>query len=171
MPDPREHMENRPLLERIMEYIPGFSGYLGRERRREADALQRNFLADRLQRSKRAIDDVARELTARGMIDNLGDLDRLRGKIDKLIAQIRGAMHGYSGFFDLVQIDEKTLDRVYEHDADMLDRVEELAEMIEDLPKEPDPAQIAGRAQACIDQTHEVERVFAMRAEILQGLD
>ena len=171
MPDPREHMENRPLLERILQYLPGFSGYMQRERRREADALQRNFLADRLQRAKRAIDEVSRELTSRGMIDLLGDLDRLRGKIDKLMAQIRGAMHGYSGFFDLVQIDEKVLDRVYEHDADMLDRVEELAEMVEDLPLERDPSQIAGRVQKCIDQTHEVERVFAMRAEILQGLD
>ncbi len=171
MPDPIEHLENRPWLERILGHIPGFSGYLQRERRREADALQRNFLADRLQRSKRAIDTVTRELTARGMIDLLGDFDRLRGQLDKLMAQIRGAMHGYSGFFDLVQIDEKALDRVYEHDADMLDRVEELAEMIEDLPRERDPAEIAGRVQKCREQADEVERVFAMRAEILQGLD
>ncbi len=171
MPDPREHMDQRPWLEQILARIPGFAGYLDRARRREADALQRTFLADRLQRSKSAIDDVTRDLTARGMIDLLGEFDRLRMRLDRLIAKIRGAMNGYSGFFDLVQIDAHVLDRVYEHDADMLDRVESLAEMVEDLKQVPDPAEITGKVQGCIDQAQEVERVFDMRAEILQGLD
>ena len=145
MPDPKDFMQNRPLLERIFGYIPGFAGYFDLANRREADAMQRNFLADRLLRSKAAIDDVTRELTARGMLDLLGDLDRLRMRLDRLMAKIRGAMNGYSGFFDLVQVDAAVLDRVYEHDADMLDLCEQRAEMVEDLKQEQDPAEITGK--------------------------
>jgi len=114
MPEPKEHTEKRNIVETILRYIPGFRGYLEKEYRRDSDHLQREWLADRLQRSKRAIDQFSRPLADAGKIDLLPEVDRLRGKLDTLIARIRGAMRGYSGFFDLVRVDEALLDRVYQ---------------------------------------------------------
>ena len=53
MPEPRQHTENRGWIESIGRRIPGFKGYLEKEYRRDADALQRTWLAERLQRFKR----------------------------------------------------------------------------------------------------------------------
>ena len=60
MPEPRDHTEDRNWIEAVLRYVPGFRGYLEKEYRRESDDLQRDWLADRLQRSKRAINASAR---------------------------------------------------------------------------------------------------------------
>ncbi len=53
MPEPRQHAQSRGWIESIGRRIPGFKGYLEKEYRRDSDALQRTWLADRLQRAKR----------------------------------------------------------------------------------------------------------------------
>jgi hypothetical protein len=73
-------------------------------------------MADRLQQGKGGLDQYGRGLADAARIDQLPQLDSLRGRIDTLIARLRGAPAGYSGFFDLVQVDEELLDNVYEHD-------------------------------------------------------
>jgi len=170
MPEPREHTEDRNWMETVVSYIPGFRGYLAKENRREADDLQRQWLADRLQRAKRAIDDLARPLADAGQIDALPQLDRLRAKLDKLIGRIRGAMDGYSGFFDLVRVDEVVLDRVYEHDVALMSQVDALAATLEQLPgKSADEiAAAVGEVSAMVD---EAERAWDVREDILKGLE
>ena len=128
MPQPKDHAAKRNFLETVLRYVPGFRGYLEREYRRESDELQRNWLADRLQRSKRAIDDLARQLADAAQVDVLPQIDRLRVRLDRLLGRIRGAMQGYSGFFDLVRIDVPLLDRVYEHDAALNEQVDAFAQ-------------------------------------------
>ena len=120
MPEPMKHAEDRNAFETVLRYIPGFRGYLEKEYRRESDALQRQWLSDRLDRSKRGLDDFGRSLVEAGKLDEVVQCDRLRGRIDKLSSRIRGAMKGYSGIFDLVRIDESVLDEVYRFDAEEL---------------------------------------------------
>ena len=40
----------RNVLERLIQYVPGFRGYLDKENRREADRLVRDFGVSRLDR-------------------------------------------------------------------------------------------------------------------------
>ena len=169
MPEPKEHAEHRNLIETILRYVPGFRGYLEKEYRRESDELARQWLADRLQRSKRAIDDLARPLADAGQIDALPQIDRLRGRLDKLIARIRGAMQGYSGFFDLVRVREDLLDRVYEHDIGLMQEVDALGRAIEELPDEQD--RIAARMPDLLDRIDALERHCDVRQDMLAGLE
>ena len=169
MPEPRDHAEQRGFLESILRRIPGFRGYLEKQYRRESDDLQRDWLADRLGRSKRAIDELTRPLADAGQIDLLPQVDRLRGRLDKLIGRIRGAMQGYSGAFDLVQVGEDLLDRVYEHDVDLMDQVDALAESVEKLPGQPD--QIATALPELFRQCDEIDRQWDVREDMLKGLE
>ncbi|MHC4399098.1 MAG: coiled-coil domain-containing protein [Planctomycetota bacterium] len=169
MPEPKEHAKRRNWVETVLRYIPGFRGYLEKEYRRESDELQRQWLADRLQRSKRAIDELARPLADAGKIDALPQIDRLRGRLDKLIGRIRGAMQGYSGFFDLVRIREDLLDRVYEHDVALMEQVDALARRIEELPDQPD--QIASGVPELLDQIDTLEQKWDVREDMLDGLE
>jgi len=169
MPEPKKHAERRGIIETVLRYIPGFRGYLEKEYRRESDDLQRDWLADRLQRAKRGLDGYTRQLADRAEIDALPLCDRLRGKLDKLIGRIRGAMQGYSGFFDLVEVDETRLDAVYQHDVDMMDQVSALAEKVEGLANEAAPP--AEVIPAMMNTVEDIEQRWDAREDILKGLD
>ncbi len=168
MPQPHEHAANRNLIESMLRYMPGFRGYLEKEYRRESDALQREWIADRLQRAKRGLDGLSRSLVDAGRIDPLPAIDRLRGRLDAFLGRVRGAMQGYSGFFDLVRIGEAELERVYEHDLALADRVSALAERIEGLAGRPDdlPSELP-RVEEDLDTLH---RHWDDREDILKGL-
>ncbi len=169
MPEPREHTEKRNAVETILRHIPGFRGYLEKEYRRESDDLQRDWLADRLQRAKRSIDELTRPMADAGQIDLLPQVDRMRGQVDRLLGRIRGAMQGYSGLFDLVRVREDLLDRVYEHDVDLMDQVDALAEGIEKLQAQPD--QLAAALGDLTGQIDEVQHLWDVREDMLKGLE
>ena len=169
MPEPKEHAEHRGWIETILQFIPGFRGYLRKENRREADALQRKWLADRLQRSKRGLDEFARALTDAVRLDDLPKVDRLRTKLDKLLARIRGAMQGHSGFFDLVDINEDVINQVYELDVSLMERVGRLADHIEGLRHRSDEG---GDAIApLVEQIESIEDAWDEREDVLKGLE
>jgi len=169
MVEPMDHTENRNFIEDILRHIPGFRGYLEKEYRRESDDLQRDLLADRLQRAKRAIDELTRPLADAGQIDLLPQVDRVRGRLDKLLGRIRGAMQGYSGFFDLVRVDEQLLDRVYRYDANLIEQVDALAGAVEQLPEQKD--QLATAVPELLGRLDELEALWDTREDILKGLE
>ena len=168
MPEPKDHAAQRNFLETVLRDVPGFRGYLEREYRRESDELQRNWLADRLQRSKQPIDDLARQLAEAADLDILPQIDRLRARLDRLIGRIRGAMQGYSGFFDLVRIDVPLLDRVYEHDAALNGHVNAFAQAAAQSPRQKDKASTAlAELLARID---EIQAHWDSREDMLKGV-
>ncbi len=169
MPEPKKHAEQRNLVETILRYIPGFRGYLEKEYRRDSDELAREWLADRLQRSKRAIDDLTRPLADAGEIDALPQVDRLRARLDKLLARIRGAMQGYSGFFDLVRVREHLLDRIYQHDVQLMRQVDALGNTIEQLPNQH--GGIAAALPDLLGQIEALEAEWDVREDMLKGLE
>lgn len=168
MPEPKKHYQSRGIIESVLRYIPGFSGYLEKEYRRESDELQREWLADRLQRSKRGLDSYALQLAEAAKIDTLGHVDTLRARLDRLIGRIRGAMQGYSGFFDLVTIDESVLDDIYEHDVALMTEVAQLSDDIEGLKGRTEEAdQLVPPLLARIES---IEDAWDRREDILKGL-
>ena len=168
MPQPTDHAVQRNFLENVMRHLPGFRGYLEREYRRESDELQRNWLADRLQRSKRSIDELARQLADAAQLELLPQIDRLRVRLERLLGRIRGAMQGYSGFFDLVRIDVPLLDRVYQHDAALNEQVDAFAKAAEGLPGKQEQAPAA--VSDLLRQIDEIERQWDAREDMLKGL-
>jgi hypothetical protein len=150
MPEPRSYVQHRNSLMMLVGAIPGFHGYLEREYRRDSDALQRTWLADRLQRSKRAMDAVALKLADAGKIAILPQFDRLRAKTDELIARIRGAWEGYTGVFDLVKVDQALLDQVYDHDVLLMHSVDEYVAMTEHLAGMPPSGDAIAKPPAAV---------------------
>lgn len=111
-------------LERLMNAIPGFKGYRERELRRDADRLQREYLATRLDDTKKALNQVAAALTRGGSLEAINDVETARKRIDRVANRIRYAERGYSGFFDAVKVDEGMLGRVYQFDMGLVDDVD-----------------------------------------------
>lgn len=169
MADPKKHADDRNMFESLLRRIPGFRGYLEKEYRRDSDQLARKWLAERLERAKPRLNDYLRELTEQGSLSALGDGDRLRARMDKVIGRFRSAPAGYSGLFDFVKVREDRLDDVYAHDAKMMEQVEAAAVAIESLRLGDGDSR--GMLTALIERVEQVDREFDRRDDLLSGLE
>lgn len=125
--------DQRNWLDRLSDKIPGYSGYVDRERRRDIDKLHREHLADRLRDLKAPLTDVMRELSSTGRLFEVGPVDSAIKKLDHLENRVRFASYGYSGFFDVVKIEQAQLDSIYRFDLALVEHVDKLAAKINEL--------------------------------------
>jgi hypothetical protein len=66
-------------------------------------------------------------------------------------------------------VDEAVLDRVYRHDVEIMDRVEEAAEAVEKLGASPDDAKAALATTSA--QIQALDRSWDVRVDMLKGLE
>src|ERR687894_1614170 len=144
--------DQRNWLERLGDKIPGYSGYVEKERRRDVDKLHREHLAERLRATKQPISDLVRELSNSGRLFEVGPVDRVLKKIDQIENRVRFASYGYAGFFDVVKIQEAQLDAIYRFDLALVEKVEELERQARSL------AERGATAKGLKDAAAEVER-------------
>lgn len=168
MVDPKQHADNRGMIESILRHIPGFSGYLEKEYRRESDRLQREFLAEQLQRSRAGLDEYASALANSALLDELPTVERLRVRLDTVITRLRGGVAGYSGFFDFVQVDEQDLDEVYDHDHALNSRVKALADKITGLAGNSEPPSLV--VPQLKQEVEAINAAVDRRVDLLNGV-
>ena len=125
--------DQRNWLERLGDKIPGYAGYVAKERRRDIDKLHREHLAERLRLAKQPVTDAVRELSSSGRLFEVGPLDRVLKKIDQVENRVRFASYGYAGFFDVQKIEEPQLDRIYSFDLALVEKVEALERLAGEL--------------------------------------
>jgi hypothetical protein len=125
--------DQRNWLERLGDKIPGYSGYVAKERRRDADKLHREHLAERLRATKQPLNDAMRELSSTGRLFEVGPVDRVLKKVDQIENRVRFASYGYAGFFDAVKIEEPQLDRIYQFDLALVEKVEHFEQLARGL--------------------------------------
>jgi hypothetical protein len=147
-------------LEKLVNMIPGFSGYREKELRREADALQREHLAKLLEQCKRPLNDAAAALS-RTDLDAINDVETAKKRLDKAIARVRHADRGYGGFFDAVKVDEAMLDRVYQFDLALLESVEAIRARAGELRDRQALVALIGAIDAIDNQLNEREALLS----------
>ncbi len=157
-------------LQQLASKIPGFSGYMERESRRDADRLLRDTLARRFEEQWRRLPDLQRQLMAGGMIDLVDDLDNATMRLQTVIDRLRTTSYGYAGFFDAVKINEAELDKIYAYDNALADHVGHIAEAIDALAsaigaKEGVVAAVAHLATIC----REANDALSRREDVLTG--
>ena len=126
----------RNWIERLSSKIPGYSGYVDRERRRDIDKLHREHLANRLRGLKTPLTDLMRDLTNNGRLFEVGAVDSAIKKLDHLENRIRFASYGYAGFFDVVKIEQPQLDAIYQFDMALVELVDGIESKIGSLKSE-----------------------------------
>ncbi len=125
-------------LEGLMKSIPGFAGYSEREQRRGADRLLREFLAEEIGGIIRRIERIATRWSKAGNLDHIAELEETSGRLNRAADKLRFADYGYSGFFDLVKIDEDDLQRFYEYDLSLRGFVADIREDVDALTEAED---------------------------------
>jgi hypothetical protein len=118
--------EQRNALQKVIDSIPGWGGYQKRQRRREADKLLRQMLADKLGEQRRRLDKAQKELLSHGRLDLMDDVESVVTQLKTFTDRIRFASYGYAGLFAAVKIGEEELKQIYDFDAALIEYVERL---------------------------------------------
>ncbi len=158
-------------FKKIASKIPGFGGYIERQKRRDSDKLLRETIADRFDQQYQRISSLQRDLISEGEIGYVDDLEASAIKLRTFSDRMRRATRGYSGLFDAVKINEEELALLYQYDTQMLDLVDEVSRAIDNVEasigSDGLPASIRhlkSVSQQCID-------VYDRREEVILGSD
>jgi hypothetical protein len=130
----------RNWIEKISGKIPGYSGYIDKEGRRDADKRHRENLANRLRAIKAPVTEFMKELTNTGRLFEVTPVDSALKKLDKIENRVRSATYGYGGFFDAVKIEEAQLDAIYHFDLSLVEQVEKIETQVAELKAQGETA-------------------------------
>lgn len=117
----------RGFLERLAGKIPGFKGYLAKEKRRDADKLVRDAIVSRFDAQLRRLPDLQMQLLSSGGIEFVDDVERAVVKLQTFVDRVKTTPRGYAGFFDAVKVKEDDLERLYHWDQQLLDEADKIA--------------------------------------------
>jgi hypothetical protein len=115
------------IFEKIGSLIPGYKGYTEKETRRDTDKLLRMEIAKQLDDMKTIFDKIILHEMKKNEHDLINSLDNIKRKLDLTANQIRYASCGYSGFFDVAQVDKTDLKRLYQFDLGIQGDVDQLS--------------------------------------------
>src|SRR4030042_876896 len=94
-------------VETWLARIPGVRTYRDREHRRETDKQLRERVAARLHETRSHLKRLTLDLSQKGVLDPLDELDRLSSHLQQMADTIQHASYGYGGIFDLEKIREE----------------------------------------------------------------
>ncbi len=118
--------DSRTAVEKLTNFIPGWSGYQERQTRRKADQLLRQTLAEKLAGQRQRLDVAQKDLINHGKMDLLDDVGSAVTQLQTFIDRVRLASYGYSGLFDAAKVNEAELEQMYNFDAALFEYVERL---------------------------------------------
>jgi len=169
--DIRQRIEaSRTWLREFGLQLPGYGAYLEREQRRDADKALRDQLAAVLDQARARLDEARVALADAGHLSSMGYIERTDKELSRVAGKVRYAARGYTGFFDAVKIDNEALDRVYEHDAALMEAVRQAADAAAALVSAP-IEQLKEQTQGLVGALQSIETRVEERDSLLRGLD
>jgi hypothetical protein len=120
-------------FKKITQKIPGFDGFVKRSQYRDADKLLRDTIAKDTDAQNQRISAIQQDLINQGEISLIDDLEQSTVKLRTFADRVRRATRGYAGLFDAVKVNEEELATVYQYDAAMLDKLDEVTRAVDNV--------------------------------------
>ncbi len=120
-------------FKKLASFIPGFSGYIDRQNRRDADKLLRDTVARRFEEQWKRASHIQTDMVSNGMIAYVDDMEKAAIQLRTFIDKITTAPRGYSGLFDAVKINEKELESIYQFDFAFFDLGEQVGRALDNV--------------------------------------
>jgi len=121
------------LFKKLGSKIPGFGGYVERQNRRAADKLLRETVARRYEELYTRASALQSDMVSKGMMSEVGDMEKAVIKIRTFIDKISMAAYGASGLFDAVKINEKELAQLYQYDNAFFDLADQTSHALDNV--------------------------------------
>ena len=170
MSDLRDRIKgDQSSLELLADWIPGFKGYREQELRRDADRMVREHLVSLLAEVHGKIRRATGDLAKAARLKQIGQLDSLGKRLEKLTDMLRYADAGYTGWFAAVKVKEADLDRLYEYDVSLKQFIADLDAAVTELVALPDDqmADALGKANGALD---ELDHMIKNREQVAMNL-
>ena len=159
--------ESKNWFEKAAHHLPGYRGYKDKELRREADKIERLYLAEQLEACRHKLDEVMVDLTHRTDLGPLDDLDVSLRKLRRLRDRIQFADYGYAGLFDAVKVDEPILDQLYQYDAQAQEQVRGLVDFCNALSA--DSPSLSADIGLLDERVDALDAFFSEREHLITG--
>lgn len=118
------------VLKKAVRILPGVGSYQDKESLRESDKKLRDHISIKLSHCMENIESLKTNISRKGSLSFLKDLDDISRQIDTLARTITFAARGYSGVFNSDQVDEKILSHLFEFDQSFIKEVDLLSSLI-----------------------------------------
>src|SRR5438874_4887601 len=119
------------FFHQIAGIIPGYHGYMDRERRRDADKILRTTLAHQFTAQRDRLTRVQQSLLRGHHLEEIAEIDRLAGALQRFIDRLSMATYGYSGLFDPIKVEAADLDQLYAFDMALASGVDQVSAAID----------------------------------------
>jgi hypothetical protein len=159
--------DDQDILRKLMSKIPGFSGYIERGNRRDADKILRESIADKYEAVWKKVGNIQKDLASQQELEYIDDLDGATTKMRTFIDKVRGASYGYSGFFDAVKIKEEALKRLYEYDLTLVDGAETLSAAVAKVEAAIGTEEMEAAVKELVGLSRELVSSFEKRDEVI----
>ncbi len=160
---------DQDIFSKLLSKIPGFSGYIERANRRNADKIVRDAIANRYEEQWKRISGLQRDLISQGGILYVDDLEAAAIKLRQFIDRVRTASYGYAGFFDAVKINEEELAQVYQYDLALLNGVDELGRAIDNVEASLGSDGLPAAIRNVTSLAQKYVEAFNKRSEVMIG--
>jgi hypothetical protein len=120
-------------FKKLVSIIPGFSGYVERQNRRDADKLVRETVARRFNELWKRTSNLQVDMVNAGKIEFMDDMEKAALQLRTFIDKISTASRGYSGLFDAVKINEKELEQLYNFDLTFFELADQVSHGLDNL--------------------------------------
>ncbi|MCI0772129.1 MAG: hypothetical protein J4N82_00840 [Chloroflexi bacterium] len=169
MTDPMDKVtEGKDLLGKVQNFVSGFVGYYDRERRRDADKLLRDTVADRYEEHWDRVSAIQARMIGAKMLEFVDDVEVAAIKLRTFVDRVRGAPRGYAGFFDAVRINQDELESLYQYDIGLLDFSDQVAEAVDGLEAAiTDPDNMPAAIKNLVDVADQASRAYDRRSEAI----
>jgi hypothetical protein len=121
------------IFKQLGSKIPGFKGYVERQNRRDSDKLIRDTIYRRFRELEGRVSDLQVEFINQGKIEYTDDLEKAALRLRTFADRVRTAPRGYSSLFEAIKINEPELLKLYEYDAALLDKTDDVGRAIDNI--------------------------------------
>lgn len=120
-------------FKKILSKVPGFNGYIDRQARRDSDKLLRETIFKRFRELEARVSALQRDFISHGELGSVGALEASAIKLRTFADRVHTARRGYAGLFDAVKINEPELAKLYQYDAALLEKADEVGRAIDNI--------------------------------------
>ncbi len=159
--------EGKDLVGKIQNFLSGFIGYIDRERRRDADKLLRETVAQRYEEQWARISQVQRQFISEGNLELVDDLEAAAIKLRGFIDRVNGAAYGYAGFFDAVRVHKDELESLYEFDLALLEGAGGISGAIDNVAASVGTDGLPAAIRHLVTVSQESVDIFNRRDEVI----
>jgi len=157
-------------FKKLMSHIPGFSGYIDRQNRRDADKILRDTVARRFEEQWKRASQLQSDMVSNGMIAYVDDMEKAAIQLRTFIDKITTAPRGYSGMFDAVKINEKELDAIYQFDNAFFDLADQVGRGMDNVEASlADEASLPAAIRNVISLARLAVETYNRRSEAVTG--